>query len=330
MGDLPPVLGFSSLVEHYLGEKLALIYAKNQPAYQRWFSRSTQRISAEQGRDKLQHYMPELLATYDGLCHALGGDEQTGQFLSLYNPPVFRAGCSQAGKSHHIVELVRNYDFPAQLCDRFLLHTNWNGTKVIAMADCLWGILDGMNEHGLAVSLAYGGRHRHGNGFAITLVLRYILEFCRSTDEAVAVLKRVPIHMAYNVTLVDCTGNIKTVLLCPGEEVQVTSVSFATNHQQGGAIDDIDAIADSYVREQYLSTCLSDPRQADSSLVSIFLQSPLMRKSSEWHGWGTLYTARYLPLSGTVELYWPNGQVLSQRFNHFVESDISVGSPAYL
>ena len=178
--------------------------------------------------------------------------------------------------------------------------------------------------------LAYGGRHRHGNGFAITLVLRYVLEFCRNTDEAVAVLKRVPIHMAYNVTLVDHNGIIKTVVLCPGEEVQVTSVSFATNHQQGGAIDDIDVIADSYSREQYLSTRLADPRQAESSLVNLFLQPPLMRKSNEWQGWGTLYTARYQPSSGVVELYWPNGQILTQSFNHFVESDISVSSPAYL
>ena len=73
------------------------------------------------------------------------------------------------------------------------------------MSDCVWGVLDGVNAHGLAVSLAYGGRHRVGHGFAITVVLRYVLEFCASVAEAVAVLQRVPVHVAYNLALLTRT-----------------------------------------------------------------------------------------------------------------------------
>lgn len=324
-----PLLGFSSQKEHFLGEKLALTYAQTWPAYHRWLSRAPERVTALEGREKIQHYMPKLLATYDSLCIAFGADEQTCAFLCLYKPPIFRSGCSQACKTSHDIELVRNYDFPSQLCDRLLLHTNWNGTQVIAMTDCLWGVIDGMNEHGLAVSLAYGGRQAHGDGFAITIVLRYILEFCRTTDEAVQVLKDVPIHMPYNVTVVDRQGNIKTVVICPGEKVQVNSLAFATNHQDGSAIENIDAIADSYTRAQFLSARIADPREAKSSLVNLFLQPPLLRKSSDWQGWGTLYTARYQPLLGVVELHWPDGQIVQQSFEHFVEGDISVSSPAY-
>jgi len=329
MNSTLPLLEFSSQQEHFLGQKLALIYAQAWPAYHRWMSRAPTRITARQGRAKLEKYMPEILATYDGLCHAFGGDEQTCAFLSLYKPPIFRAGCSQACKVTNTIELVRNYDFPARLCDRLLLHTNWNGTRVIAMTDCLWGLIDGMNEYGLAVSLAYGGRYKHGDGFAITLVLRYVLEFCRNTSEAIEVLNNVPVHMAYNITLVDSHGTAKTVVLCPNDPVQVSSLAFATNHQQDAIIDDIDAIADSYEREQYLSTQLADPRQINNSLVELFLQPPLLRKSSDWQGWGTLYTARYLPLSGEVELHWPNGQILKQSFDHFVEGSINISSPAY-
>ena len=322
-------LVFSSQIEHFLGEKLSVIYSRAWPAYHRWLSRAPEHISASLGREKLKYFMPELLTTYDGLCRMLGADEKTCAFLSLYKPPVFRAGCSQACQTGDVVELVRNYDFPAELSDRLLLHTNWNGTRVIAMTDCLWGVIDGMNEHGLAVSLAYGGRSRHGDGFAITLVLRYILEFCRNTKQAVEVLQRVPIHMSYNVTLVDRSGDSKTVIICPGEAVQVSSVTFATNHQQGGALADIDAIADSYLREQYLSTRLAATWQPERSLVELFLQPPLMRKASEWQGWGTLYTACYQPLTGAVELHWPNGQKVTQSFSQFVESDMSVTSPAF-
>jgi len=330
MNETSALLNFSSKKELFVGEKLALVYAYTWPDYHRWLSRAPERITAEQGRAKLQEYMPELLTTYDSLCHALGGDEQTRAFLSLYNPPTFRSGCSQACKITGELELVRNYDFPAKLCDRLLLHTNWNGTKVMAMTDCLWGVLDGINEYGLAVSLAYGGRFKHGDGFAITLVLRYILEFCHTTEQAIEKLRSVPIHMAYNITLLDRQGISKTVVICPGEEIQVSSLTFATNHQSGAIVENIDVIADSYTREQYIATRLADPRQQNSSLVSLFLEPPLLRKASDWQDWGTLYTARYLPLSGSVELHWPNGQILRNSFENFVEASISISSPAYL
>jgi len=274
MIEQTPTLGFSSQQELFLGEKLTLTYAKTWPAYHRWLSRAPERVTAEEGRGQIQHYMPELLSTYDGLCHAFGADEQTCAFLCLYKPPVFRSGCSQASKTSHGIELVRNYDFPSQLSDRLLLHTNWNGTRVIAMTDCLWGVIDGMNEHGLAVSLAYGGRQVHGDGFAITIVLRYILEFCKTTEQAVKVLNHVPIHMPYNVTIVDRQGISKTVVICPGEKVQVTSLAFATNHQDCSPIEDINAIADNYTRAQYLSARINDPREKRTLWLIYFFNHP--------------------------------------------------------
>ena len=324
-----PMLVFSAQQEHFIGEKLAVMYQRTWPAYHRWLNRAPKQISAELGREKLQHYMPEIIPAYDSLCQAFGADKKTCAFLSLYNPPIFRTGCSQAVKLSEPVELVRNYDFPATLSDRLLLKTNWNGTRVIAMTDCLWGALDGMNEHGLAVSLAYGGRSNHGDGFAITLVLRYILEFCRTSAAAVAILRNVPVHMAYNVTLVDKNGESKTVVICPGQEIKVTSFAFATNHQNDAPIENLEAIADSYLREQFLAARLADVQRHQQSLVNLFLNQPLLRKSSEWQGWGTLYTARYLPLSSEVELHWPNGQVLKQSFDNFVEGNITITSPAF-
>jgi len=325
-----PTIDFSMEQEHIIGEVLALRYQQNWSAYHRWLSRAPKKISAQIGRDKIQKYMPRMLNTYDNLCIALGNNEQTKVFLSLYNPPVFRAGCSQAVNTSNVIELVRNYDFPESLCDRLLLQTNWNGTRVIAMTDCLWGVIDGMNEHGLAVSLAYGGRSNNADGFAITLVLRYVLEFCRTSLEAVEVLKNVPIHMAYNITLVDIKGIAKTVVICPGKPVRVSPLTFATNHQNDAPIENLNAIADSYLREQFLSARIADNSPNQQCLVDLFLTPPLLRKSSEWQGWGTLYTARYLPSSGEVELHWPNGQMFKQSFNYFTEGIFSANSPAFI
>jgi predicted choloylglycine hydrolase len=48
--------------------------------------------------------------------------------------------------------------------------------EVIAMGDGLWGVLDGINEDGLAVSLTFGGRRVLGDGFGIPLIMRYVME----------------------------------------------------------------------------------------------------------------------------------------------------------
>jgi predicted choloylglycine hydrolase len=58
------------------------------------------------------------------------------------------------------------------------------------MLDCLWGPLDGVNDTGLAVSLAFGGRPQVAAGFGIPLVIRYVLETCGSTEEATRTLRR--------------------------------------------------------------------------------------------------------------------------------------------
>ena len=50
------------------------------------------------------------------------------------------------------------------------------------MSDCLWGLLDGVNDAGLAVSLTFGGRRVLGDGFGIPIVIRYLLETCETVD----------------------------------------------------------------------------------------------------------------------------------------------------
>ena len=54
--------------------------------------------------------------------------------------------------------LVRNYDYSPDLCEWVVLSTAWTGLRVLGMSDCLWGLLDGMNDAGLAASLTFGGR----------------------------------------------------------------------------------------------------------------------------------------------------------------------------
>ncbi len=68
------------------------------------------------------------------------------------------------------------------------------------MSDCLWGLLDGMNDAGLAVSLTFGGRRVLGDGFGIPIVVRYLLETCDDVASARETLARLPYSLAHNLT----------------------------------------------------------------------------------------------------------------------------------
>ena len=135
----------------------------------------------------LGRHMPELVPVHHRLVELAGGSELDARMLSLYSGPPFVTGCSQVAWTRDVPALIRNYDYPVSRLEGLLMHTAWGRRRVIGMSDCLWGLLDGMNDAGLAVSLTFGGRSVSGDGFAIPLVVRHLLEACRASPCMTAV-----------------------------------------------------------------------------------------------------------------------------------------------
>ena len=188
-----------------------------------------------ESRKALRAHMPELVPVWEQLVELAGGGDVESRFLSLWCPPPYIAGCSQAvwidASGHDAPALIRNYDFAPGLLEGTWLATRWNGQRVAALGDCIWGALDGMNEAGLAASLSFGGRTVSGDGFGIPLVVRYVLEVAQTTAEAVKLLQRVPVSMCYTVTLLDRHGDWATVFVSPDRTTEVTRRQAVTNFQ---------------------------------------------------------------------------------------------------
>ncbi|MEO6444518.1 MAG: C45 family peptidase [Gemmatimonadaceae bacterium] len=140
----------------------------------------------------LRTHMPELLPTYERLVELAGGSDSVARLLSLWCPTPYLTACSQAVWRGGPPILARNYDYHPMLWDAVQLVTSWTGRRVVGMSDSLWGLLDGINEDGLVVSLSFGGRKAVGEGFGMPLILRYVLETCRTVEEGVATLLRIP------------------------------------------------------------------------------------------------------------------------------------------
>jgi len=315
---------FQSIDENAPGDKWAGLFDDFWPQYRKWFQ--SQGDAARPSYTKciaaLRQYMPELVPTYEKLIHLAGGGDMASRFLSLYCPPPYLSGCTQAVWTGDEPVLVRNYDYSAERLEGVVMRTRWNQKAVIAMTDALWGVLDGINEDGLAVSLAFGGRVDVGVGFGIPVILRYILEFCEDSASAIEVLKRVPTHMSYNVTLVDKYQRFATVYVTPDRPVVVRQVPVATNHQ--GKIEwPKHAWATATLeRESAANLILADIDETADGLIAGFLRPPIYNLGHH-RGFGTLYTAVYRPCSGSALYLWPESY-WSFTLNEFSERTMEI------
>jgi predicted choloylglycine hydrolase len=316
---------FRAVSEDYPGEKWRQFFDETCHSYQQWFLKQGElnRPNYLQCRTALDTYMPELVPMWDHLVKLAGGGDLEARLLSLYCPTPYLSGCSQAVWTRYNPILVRNYDYDPTLSEGMILKSNWHGTQVIASTDCLWGVLDGMNEHGLIVSLSFGGREEIGEGFGIPLILRYILEFCKTTEEAVWVLCRIPTHMAYNVTLLDATYQVTTVEVSPTNPPVISHKPLAVNHQGDFELTNYAVFSKSYQRHQALIEKLHDPYISIESFIHAFEYAPLWASNYD-EGFGTLYTAVYNPTLRAMEYRWPYQMRMYQSFAYFEERDFWV------
>ncbi len=316
---------FQAVQEDYPGQKWLAYYQQTIAGYRQWFASEGEfnRPDLAQCSAALQLHMPELVPLWQRLLDLAGGDMLDARLLSLYCPSASPSGCSQAVWTRYTPTLVRNYDYAPEFCEGRILKTRWHGTEVIASTDCLWGVLDGMNEHGLAVSLAYGGKDAVAPGFGISIILRYVLEFCATVEEAVKVLRRVPANMAYNVTVLDAYGQVRTVELTPYAAPNVGYKPLAVNHQGDYELTNYALFSNSYERQQFILGRLYDPLSSVESFVNAFEYSPL-HASNYAQGFGTLYTAIYNPQLRAMEYRWPHRLRMYQSFACFQEYDLWV------
>jgi predicted choloylglycine hydrolase len=274
------------------------------PAFRHWWrdGANTRPTAAEAGA-RLAEHMPELVPAWERLTAMIPGDPEAGAALALWNPPPFLTGCSQAAVLAGGPALIRNYDWDYRLLDGVVARTEYTGRRVLGMLDCLWGLLDGVNDAGLAVSLTFGGRPEVGAGFGIPLVIRYVLETCGTVAEALRVLRRVPVHMSYNVTAVDRGGRRATVYVAPDRPARITDRAATTNHQGTVEWAPYAAAIGSVERLERLEALLAEGADGPG-VVAACLRPPLYASRFR-EGFGTLYTAEYRPADGIARYHWP-------------------------
>ena len=291
--------------QHPAGEWRQL-FDRTWASYRSWFfGGSGPGSTAAEAERALRHHMPELIETWERLRNLGGGGSDVGHFLTMWNPPPFAPGCSQLVVAEPERTLVRNYDYAPELFEGVSMSSRWSDRSVVGTSDCLWGLVDGMNDRGLVASLTFGGVVGTGQGFAIPLVLRYLLEVCDTVGDARSVLRRVPVAGHYNLTFSDAEGSSMTVFVGPGRDPEFSRAAHATNHR--GLVPDDPQLARRLRSVERQDTLIAlERRGATAASVVDSFRSPGLRSLDFDAGFGTLYTAEYQPDRGSVTYHWPS------------------------
>jgi predicted choloylglycine hydrolase len=327
---MAPGVTFRTIAEPQPGAKLAEVYGQRAQAYAAWYLQhgDAARPSAAEGLEALRLHMPELVPVYDAMVREVGADDPVAaRLFTMWKPPGAAIECSQAvlHDAERGPRLARNYDYPAELMDAVILHTAYLERAVIGVTDAVWGLCDGMNDRGLAVSLTFGGRASMGEGFGAPIVIRYLLETCDTVEEARAALTHLPSAHTHNLTLADASGGVLTAYLNPDRPPSFRRLPIAVNHQW--AVESWDPVlAESTLqREWWLLRLLDDPDVDHERFLGAFLVPPLYSLAHDV-GRGTVYTAAYDPAQGDITYVWPTQRV-ELRFDAFIEGEHEIVFP---
>ncbi len=317
-------LSFQFIADGTDGDRLDAAFARYWPSYERWLGRSRPQSFVECLR-QLRHHMPELLPTFEMLHARFGGSDEIGRFLTLYNPPRVVRACTQLMLDTDSGPLLlRSYDHHPGLLDGIILRSEWSGTQTLAVADCIWGALDGINSDGLAIALAFGGRNALGDGFSAPLICRYILETCSSTAEARSALARLPVYMPYTFAVIDASGEFVTAFLGPDVDATFVTRRASTNHQRGIDWPKYANFVETEGRLERIEQ-LVDPTTTVEQVRQAFLSQPVWRTHYD-NASGTLYVAEYSCSVKRLSLHWP-GRTEHFDLTNAIERTLSVALP---
>lgn len=307
------------------GKAWAEVHQRFWPGWKQWFtSKGGMSASSGEARLAVRRYMPELERLIDQLAAIDPNDEELHAFLTFWCPPRYLTHCSQAASNDaHGPFLIRNYDLDPALSELTLLRSAWRGKKVIGMTDGLSGLSDGINENGLAASLSFGGRLVVGRGFGVPMILRYLLEVCTDVQDAIEVLRLLPVHMSYNLTLTDRTGRAVTAFVAPDRPPMFRTQSWATNHQLGVELTGHGRFSATLEREELLQSTVAAGQADAETFKQVFLGKPVF-STRYGEGFGTIFTSLYRPATAEMELIFSNGSAGTWSVNDTPNSTISM------
>jgi len=188
-----------------------------------------QKLGFEEFKD-LEFYMeeasPGINSEMQGVADNLGVNIKKINYydLNLLGPPGW-FGCTifsilgRATDNNHVLT-GRNVEWNATEDDFRLYTTRVNGKfNHIGFSNVTFGRTEGLNEHGLSVAASLGHIPNikiQNRGFLQSLINRTILENCKTVEESMKWLKKLPVQGFWNFIIADKKSNALLVECADG------------------------------------------------------------------------------------------------------------------
>jgi predicted choloylglycine hydrolase len=189
---------------------------------------------------------PEVLEEIKGLAEGTKTEYQDfAAFIFGIYCFEFQNWCTcLAFKDDKSIVFGRNSDFAVSIEDQYesAFYDLEGGYSFIGNSTAMVQMEDGVNEHGLAAGLTFNNLEVIAPGLNAGILVRYILEKCKTVKESLDLLAAMPIASAHTLTMVDKTGDMvvvecsceKTVIIRPksNENFVVTANHFVSEEMQ--------------------------------------------------------------------------------------------------
>lgn len=168
--------------------------------------------------EEVKRVFPEILDEVRGLAEAI--HEPYGKAAAFiltvgYGKPMGCSGFACVNDSR--VFFGRNYDFYyrfGKYSESYLTRPK-GAYASLGNTDVFLGREDGVNEHGLAISMHFVSAQLGTPGINFPVAVRYVLDKCRETGEAVNFLTHAKFLTANNYLVADKSGEMAVVEACP-------------------------------------------------------------------------------------------------------------------
>jgi predicted choloylglycine hydrolase len=226
------------------------------------------------------------------------------------NQPGGGGGCSQFIVLRSLTDdghlyAAQNTDCGPDDLDLRLCTTRVQGKPAhIGFSDMIFGRTGGINEHGLCVNTTWGAPMMWppGEGVPYFIVVRALLDRCRTVSQALDALAAIPVAWCTNITLCDPAGEAALVEVAGSVRAVVRGGNgpappflAATNHFTSPELNAYrtDVRCESLVRKDTITSCLGNGARISKDEIRALLSEPFPGGVCLHHyrdGLGTLWS----------------------------------------
>lgn len=255
-----------------------------------------------------QHFAPHIWEELMGLKDSLDlTDHEVLLNLAHYRISPKNSGCSVYFDPQHF---IRNYDYHPNTYDGiYKLFKPDHGYAHIGPASRVTGRMDGMNEHGLVAAYNFMNRKAPFDGFTCFIISRFILELCKTADDARHLLKSLPHRGGFSYIIQD-KNNDSFIAEASSRNVVFRNDHVCTNHYLGMTEENRRYVKESKERLDIVKD-IKAPEKAE--LVDLFSNKDHGLYVDNYRSWsGTIHTSYYDKNHLTTDI-----RIGSGGFNHF-------------